>query len=146
MSKPTDPPPLKSLWGALSEPEQPEQEEEGPLKNVRFRGRAYSIVVPAPSSEKALDLIWRIITHLAKDRSFVSHMEKFGLHLKAPPQSHLTIDLKGGTLYAVSSSTFLRSAEILALDHLASCLATGKEKFPELASILLECNLKVIRH
>lgn len=146
MSKPTEPPPLQSLWGALNAPEPEEEEQEGELRQVRFRGRAYSIFLPAPSPDKALELIGRICKHMLKEPGFKTHLEKFGLFTKAPPQSHLTLDMKGFELYAAASSLHVHSAQTLALDHLASALSSGKEKFPELASILLESQLKVVRH
>lgn len=145
MSEPTTPPPLQSLWGALNAPE-PEEEEQVELRQVRFRGRAYSIILSAPSPDKALELIGRICKHILKEPGFKAHLEKFGLFVKPPPQSHLILDMKGFELYAAASSLHVHSAQTLALDHLASALSSGKEKFPELAAILLECQLKVIRH
>lgn len=146
MSKPESPPQLKSLWEALSAPEPEAEEKDGALQNVRFRGRAYSMIIPAPSADKALELLGRICNHMLKEPAFRSHFEKFGLYQKPPPQSHLTLDMKGVVLYAVASSLRVHSAQILALDHLSSALATGREKFPELAAIMLESQLKIIRH
>lgn len=146
MKPPSSPPPLQSLWGALNAPEPEVEELQGDLHPVRIRGRAYSIFLPAPSSDSALELLGRICDHLLKDPATRTHLTKFGLFQKPPPQSHVTLDLKGHTIYAAASSLHVHLAEILALDHLASALATGREKFPELAAILLECQLKVVRH
>lgn len=145
MSKPTTPPPLKSLWGALSSPEPEIEEAPTELRPVRIRGRAYAIFVPAPSSDAALELLGRICDHLFKDPETKAYLAKFGLFDKPPPQSHLVIDLKGHDVYAAASSIHVSTAQILAIDHLASALSTGRQKFADLDKILLQCELKVVR-